>query len=124
MSQNVDLPTLIKNQIDAVKALTDVVAKDVGRIVVEAQDYSVTSLQQNAELARKLVGVKSVSEMIQLHSDHARASYEATVEKSKKIGELLTELSRDTMKTVAVGPEQAGTPVKAPPVSSRMQAAE
>jgi hypothetical protein len=124
MTQNVDLPTMIKNQIDAVAALTGVVAKDVGRIVVEAQDFSVTSFQHNAELMRKLVGVKSVSELIQLHTDHARASYEATVAKSKKIGELLTELSRDTMKTVAVGPEQASTPVKAPPVARRLQAAE
>jgi hypothetical protein len=124
MTQNADLPTMIKNQIDAVAALTEVMAKDVGKIVVEAQDFSVTSFQQNAELMRKLAGVKSVSELVQLHSDHARASYEATVEKSKKIGDLLTELSRHTIKTVAVGPEQASTPVKAPPVAAKLQAAE
>ncbi len=123
MSQ-VDFQTLIKNQFETVVSLTGVVAKDVGRIVAEAQDFSVISFQNNAALMRKLAGVKSVNELIQLHSDHAKASYEATVARSKKIGELLTELSNDAIKTVAARSEQPDAPVKAPAAAKRLQAAE
>lgn len=124
MSQNVDFQTLIKNQFETAVSLTGVVAKDLGRIVAEAQDFSVTSLQNNAALMRKLAGVKNVNGLIQLHSDHAKASYEATVARSKKIGELLTELSKDTLKTVAVRAEQPEASVKAPSIGKRLQAAE
>ncbi len=124
MSQNVDFQSLLTKQFETVVSLTGVMAKDVSKIVAEAQDFSVISFQNNAALMRKLAGVKSVDELIRLHSDHAKASYEATLARSKKIGELLTELSKDTLKTVAARSEQTGAPVKAPSVGRNLQAAE
>jgi hypothetical protein len=124
MSQTIDFQTLLKNQLDTVVSLTDVVAKDVGKIVAEAQEFSVNSFQTNVVLMRKLAGAKNVSELIQAQTDHAKQTYDATIARSKKIGDLLTELSRNTIKTVATNPDTASTPIKAPSVGRRLQAAE
>ncbi len=124
MGQVVELRAIHKNYFETLMDLAGLVAKDLGKIVAEAQDFSVTSLQANAALLNKLAGARTVSAVIQLQTDHAEAVCQATLIRSKRIAELFNELSRDTVKSIMVGPEKSTVPLKIPCVGKMLQAAE
>jgi hypothetical protein len=124
MGQNVDLQAIFKKNFETLVDFTGLVAKDLGKIVAEAQDFSVTSLQANAALLNKLASARTISAVIQVQTDHAKAAYDATLARSKKFGELFNELSRVTVKSVMVGPDQSTAPLKIPSVGKTLQSAE
>ena len=59
-----------------------------------------------------------------IQTEHAEAAYEAALARSRKIGELLTDLSRDAVKSMVADAEQTKAPVKPLSVAKRLQAAE
>jgi hypothetical protein len=124
MRQKVDLHSMLKTQFDQAFTFAGVVAADVGKIVSEAQEFSVSSLQANAALVGKLAGARTIDELVKVHSDHARTTYEATVSRSGKIGALLTELSMNALHSVSENAEKAKTPTKPQLVAKKLQAAE
>ncbi len=124
MSQNLDFQTLAKIPFAAATSLTGALTKQVGNFVTEAQDYSLAAFQSNVALIQKLAHVKNVDEMINVQTEHARISYEASIAWSKKVGELAADLSTQALKSVLVNPENASVSVKVPSVGKRLQAAE
>jgi hypothetical protein len=81
-------------------------------------------LQSNAELIQKLARVKNVDELINLQAEHAKATLEASVAWSKKLGELAADLSTHTVKSVLVSPENGSVSVKIPSVGKKLHVAE
>lgn len=125
MAENFEpFQTLFKNRFEAAVILTGALAKGVGKIAVEAMDYSQTSLKSNADLAKKLVAVKSFDEAMQVQTEHAKAACEASLAKAKKLGELFADLSKDAMKSVVANGGTASAPVKVPSVGKMARSAE
>ena len=123
MVQNADLQAILKKNFETLVDFSGLVANDLGKIVAEAQDFSVTSLQANVALLRKLASARTVSAVIQVQTDHAKAAYDDTLARSKKFGELFNELSRATVKSVMVGPDRSNAPLKIPCVGKTFQPA-
>ena len=124
MFLNADLQLMFKSQFDRSVALAGKLAGNAGKIVNEVHDIAVTSLQTQAALARKIAGARNASDLIQIQTEHAQAAYEAAFARSRKIGELLADLSHDTVKSMVADVEQTKAPVKALAVAKRLQAAE
>ncbi|MGO9391131.1 phasin family protein [Rhodoblastus sp.] len=124
MSQNLDFQALAKIPFAAATSLTGALTKQVAAFVTEAQGYSLAAFQSNLALIQKLASVKNVDELVNVQTEHARTSYEASIAWSKKVGELAADLSSQAVKTVLVSPQSASVSVKVPSVGKRLQATE
>lgn len=124
MGQVVDFKPMHKSPFDNWLDFTRLIAKDLGKIVAEAQDFSASSMQANADLLNNIASAGTVSALILLQTRHAQAACEATLTRSKKFAELFNELSRDTVKSIMVGPDRSTAPLKIPSVGKMLQAAE
>jgi hypothetical protein len=124
MSQNIDFQTLAKVPFVAATSLTEVLTKQVGNFVTETQDYTVNRFQSNAALIQKLAHAKNLDELINLQTEHAKATYEASVAWSKKLGELAAELSTHAVKSVVVSPENGSVSLRNPSVGKKLHVAE
>ncbi len=118
------LQLMFKNQFDRSVALAAKLAGNTGKIVNEVSHIAVTSWQAQAAMVSKIAGARNASELIQIQTEHAEAAYEAALARSRKIGELLTDLSRDAVKSMVADAEQTKAPVKPLSVAKRLQAAE
>ncbi len=123
MSQKLDLQALAKIPFAAATSLTGALTRQFSSFVTEAQDYSLAAFQSNVALVQKLASVKNVDELIDVQTEHAKTSYQASIAWSKKVGELAADLSTQAVKSVLVNPENASAPVKVPSVGKRLQAA-
>lgn len=124
MALNEDLQNVFKNQFETVVSLAGKFAGNANQIASEVQNLSVNSLQSHTNLLSQLAGAKTVGDIIQIQSDHAKATYEEALARSKRIGELLTDFSSDAVKTVAANAERTQEAVKAISPAKKLQAAE
>jgi hypothetical protein len=124
MALNSDLQSVFKTQFDNVAALAAKLAGNASKIANEVQDMTSASIQAQTAFLNKLASAKNASDLIQIQTDHAQASYEATIARSQKIRDLFVDLSRDTVKSITGGIEQTQSPVKTPSVAKKLQAAE
>ena len=124
MFLNADLQFMFKNQFDRSVALAAKLAGNTGKIVNEVNHIAVTSWQAHAAMVSKIAGARNASDLIQIQTEHAQTAYEAALARSRKIGELLTDLSRDAVKSMVADAEQLKAPVKPLSVAKRLEAAE
>lgn len=115
---------LFQNQFDAALSLGEALTKSAGQIVAEAQNYSQSVLEANANLLQKLATVKSPAELFQLQNDYAKALYESSVARSAKIGGLLTDLSKEAANSLTASAEKTAHVVQTVSVKPFSQAAE
>ncbi len=124
MALNSDLQSVFKTQFDNVAALAGKFAGNASKIANEVQDMTAASIQAQAAFLNKLASAKNASDLIQIQTDHAQASYDATIARSQKIRDLFVDLSRDTVKSITGGVEQTKAPAKTLSVAKKLQAAE
>jgi hypothetical protein len=98
-----------KDQFDAFAAVSTAYTKGVQQIATEATDYTKKSFEAATATGEKLAAAKSFEAAVQVQTDYAKQAYEAFIAQSKKMGDLLTSLGKDTMKPVesAVAKAQA-----------------
>ena len=75
-------------------------AKGLQALAVEAADYTKKSFEDNTQLVEKLMGVKTLDKAVELSSDHAKTSYEGFVAEVTKMGEIVTDMSKEAYKPV------------------------
>ncbi|MGH6853209.1 MAG: phasin family protein, partial [Methylocella sp.] len=67
-------------------------------IFAEGADYTKKSVETRLALFEKLLGAKSLPDVIQSQSDYAKTSYAAFVAQAAKMGELHSSLARAAFK--------------------------
>jgi hypothetical protein len=95
-----DLQKFSKEQLEAATAATTTWSKGLQQIATEAGDYSKKSFEAHSGLFEKLLGAKSIDKAFEIQSEHAKRSYENFVAQSTKIGELFTNLAKESFKPV------------------------
>jgi hypothetical protein len=124
MSQKTDFQTLAKIPLAAATSLTRALTSQLGNLVTEAQDFSLSAFQSNVALVQKLASVKNVDELINVQTEHAKTSYQASVAWSRKVGELAADLSTQALNSVLVSSENGGAQVEIASTGKRLQVAE
>jgi hypothetical protein len=71
-------------------------SKSAQAIAVEVADYTKTSFEQGTAALEKLLGAKSVEQAIEIQQSYLKSAYEGAVAQATKIGELYTELAKET----------------------------
>jgi phasin family protein len=74
------------------------VSKGWQAIASEFADYSKKSFEDGSAALEKLFGAKSLEKAIEVQSEYAKTSYEGFVAEATKLGELYTDLAKESYK--------------------------
>ena len=99
MMQQIDqIQKLGKDNVDAALKSFGVVSKGAQAIAVETADYAKKSFEQSTATLEKLVGAKTLDKAIEIQTAYAKSAYETFVAEATKMGELYTDLAKESYK--------------------------
>jgi len=99
MVQNAEeLQQLSKDNIENALKSFSLLSKSAQAIAVEVADYTKTSFEQGTAALEKLLGAKTVDQAIEIQQTYLKTAYEGAVAQATKLGELYTELAKETYK--------------------------
>ena len=93
-----DLQKLGKENIDVAMKQFGTVSKGWQAIATEVADYSKKSFEHGTATLESLLGAKSLEKAIEIQSAYAKSAYETFVAEATKMGELYTDLAKETYK--------------------------
>ena len=93
-----DFQKLGKDNIDTCVKQFGTVSKGWQTIATEFADYSKKSFEHGSAALESLLGAKSLEKAIEIQSDYVKTAYEGFVAQSSKMGELYTDLAKETYK--------------------------
>jgi hypothetical protein len=93
-----DFQKLGKDNVDVAMKQFGSVSKGWQAIATEFADYSKKSFEDGSAALEKLFGAKSLEKAIEVQSDYAKSAYEGFVAQATKMGELYTDLAKESYK--------------------------
>lgn len=93
-----DLQKLGKDNVDATMKSFGAVSKGIQSIAVEVADYSKKTFEDSTQAFEKLLGAKSLDKAIEIQQGYFKDAYEGFVSEATKLGELYTDLAKETYK--------------------------
>jgi len=93
-----DFQKLGKDNVDVAMKQFGSVSKCWQAIATEFADYSKKSFEDGSAALEKLFGAKSLEKAIEVQSDYAKSAYEGFVAQATKMGELYTDLAKESYK--------------------------
>jgi hypothetical protein len=93
-----DIQKYGKDNMDATMKAWGSVSKSVQTIAAETADYSKKSFEEGSAALEKLLGAKSLDKAIEIQTTYAKSAYESFVAQATKMGELYSDLAKETYK--------------------------
>ena len=93
-----DFQKVGKDNVDIALKQFGTVSKGWQAIATEFADYSKKSFQDGSAALEKLFGAKTLEKAIEVQSDYVKTAYEGFVAEATKMGELYTDLAKETYK--------------------------
>ncbi len=93
-----EVQQLNKDGVDATMKAFGAWSKSWQAIAVELTDYSKKVFEHGTATAEKLIGAKSLDKAFEVQSDYIRSSYEGFVAEATKLGQLYSDLAKETYK--------------------------
>jgi hypothetical protein len=94
-----EMQKLGKNNLEATTKSFGALSKSTQTIAAEMADYSKKSFEESTKALEKMFGAKTVEQAIQIQTDFAKTAYEGYVAQVTRIGELYTDLAKETFKS-------------------------
>jgi hypothetical protein len=94
-----DMQKLGKNNLEATVKSFGALSKSTEAIAAEVVEYSKKAFEDGSKTLEKLLGVKTLEQAIAIQTDFAKTAYEGFVTQVTKIGELYSELFKETYKS-------------------------
>ena len=99
MPKNFDeMHKVSKDSMDTAMKSFGTMSKGWQAIASEFADYSKKSFEDGSAALEKLFGAKSLEKAIEVQSEYAKTSYEGFVAEATKLGELYTDLAKESYK--------------------------
>jgi phasin family protein len=93
-----DIQKLGKDNADVAMKQFGTVSKGWQAIATEFADYSKKSFEDGSAALEKLFGAKTLEKAIEVQSEYAKSAYEGFVAEATKLGELYTDLAKESYK--------------------------
>ena len=93
-----DFQKLGKDNADVALKQFGTMSKGWQAIATEFADYSKKSFEHGSAALEKLLGAKTLEKAIEVQSDYVKTAYEGFVAEATKIGELYTDLAKESYK--------------------------
>jgi hypothetical protein len=87
-----------KDAMDASLKTMEASTKGFQAIAAQVADYSKTAFEHNSGAVEKMMGAKSLDKAIELQTAFAKSAYEGFVAHATKLGQLYTDLAKETVK--------------------------
>ena len=87
-----------KDNVDVAMKQFGTVSKGWQAIATEVADYSKKSFEDGSAALEKLFGAKTLETAIEVQSNYVKIAYEGFVAEATKLGELYTDLAKETYK--------------------------
>jgi len=101
MLKNVeDFQKLGKENLETCMKQFDTVSKGWQVIATEYADYAKKNFETGTATLEKLIGAKSLDKAIEVQSDFIKTAYEGFVSQATKMGELYTNLAKESYKPI------------------------
>ncbi|PVB60939.1 phasin family protein [Labrenzia sp. 011] len=98
MSNFEEMQKLSKENMDVAMATFGSMSKGFQAIAAEVADYQKKSFEDGSAAVEKLVASKSLDKAFEAQADYFKTAYEGFVGEMTKIGEMMTDLSKDAYK--------------------------
>jgi hypothetical protein len=95
-----DMQKFGKQGFDAALKNFGTVSKGFQAIAVEVADFSKKQFEAGSAAFEKLVGVKTLDKAVEVQADFAKQAFEGFVAHSTKVGQLFSNLAKETVKPV------------------------
>lgn len=95
-----DIQKYGKENVDVCMKQFGTVSKSLQAIATEYADYSKKSFETGSATLEKLFGAKSLEKAIEIQTDFIKTAYEGLVAEATKLGELYTDLAKETYKPI------------------------
>jgi phasin family protein len=83
---------------DASMKSFDLMTKSIQTIATEMTDYTKRSVENSTKALEKMVGAKSIDQIVQVQSEYAKAAYEDYFAEATKLGKLCADLGTEAFK--------------------------
>ena len=93
-----DVQKMSKESMDATMKSLGTLSKASQAIATEVADYSKKSFEDSTKVMEKLFGAKSLEKAIEIQTEFAKSAYEGFVAQATKMGELYSDLAKETYK--------------------------
>ncbi len=93
-----DFQKLGKDNMDVATKSFAAMTKGVQAMATEAVDYSKKSFEVGSATVEKLVAAKSLDKAIEIQTDFMKTAYEGFVAQATKMGEMVTNMTKDAYK--------------------------
>ncbi|MEM8703668.1 MAG: phasin family protein [Pseudomonadota bacterium] len=93
-----DLQKLSKDNMDMAMESFGTMSKGFQAIAAEVADYQKKSFEEGTAAVEKLVASKSLDKAFEAQADYVKTAYEGFVGEMTKIGEMVTDMSKDAYK--------------------------
>ena len=87
-----------KDNVDAALKSMEAVSKGVQALAVEAADYAKKSFEQVTVALENIVSAKTLDKAVQVQTDYVKVAFEGFVAQVSKVGELVTNTSKEAFK--------------------------
>lgn len=93
-----DIQKLSKDNMDMAMESFGSMSKGFQAIAAEVADYQKKSFEEGTAAVEKLVASKSLDKAFEAQADYVKTAYEGFVGEMTKIGEMVTDMSKDAYK--------------------------
>ena len=93
-----DMQKYGKDNMDVAMKQLGTVTKGFQAIATEMADYSRRSFEQTTAATEKLLGARSFEKAIEVQTEYAKTAYDGFVAQATKLGELYSELAKESYK--------------------------
>jgi phasin family protein len=93
-----DIQKYGKDNMDVAMKSFGAVSKTFQAIAVEVTDYSKKSFEDGTAALEKLMGAKTIEKAIEVQTDFVKSAYEGFVSEATKLGDMYTDLAKETYK--------------------------
>ncbi len=100
MIQIDEIQKISKDNTDLAMKNFNTMSKGFQAIAVEVADYQKKSFETGTAALEKLFSAKSLDKAIEMQTEYFKTAYEGFVAEAKKIGELYTDLAKETYKPI------------------------
>jgi len=98
MSNFEEVQKLSKDNMDMAMESFGTMSKGFQAIAAEVADYQKKSFEEGTAAVEKLVSSKSLDKAFEAQADYVKTAYEGFVGEMTKLGEMVTDMSKDAYK--------------------------
>ncbi|GGH25045.1 phasin family protein [Alsobacter metallidurans] len=98
MATQFDMQKLGKDNVDVALKSFGATSKGVQAIAAETAEFSKKSFESVSAVAEKLVAVKTLDKAFEIQSEYVKSAYEGFVAYATKVGDLYSNLAKETVK--------------------------